>query len=387
MNVAYVIVRYGPEVVGGAELGCRMLAERLGARPGWSVEVFTTCALESSTWADHFSPGTTDINGVTVHRFVSERGRDRRFAKRVVPVDEPSERQLQWIDWQGPVCPAVLEGASASPADLVIFYPYLYWPTVHGIPLVAERAVLHPAAHDEPALQLGIFARTFALPRGFVFQTDSERRLVEARFPSVTTRPQLRLGLGVADGVGAAADDAFTKRYGLEGVPFLLCLGRVDEAKGAPLLARFFLTYKTRRPGPLKLVFAGPVVDAPPAHPDVVVTGPLSEAMKWSALRAATALVSPSPFEAFSIVLMEAWTAGRPVLVHGRAQATLEHVRRSGGGLAFHGYADFETEVDRLVADGALRETLGEAGRRYVEANFSWDRLIERYANWLERLT
>jgi glycosyltransferase involved in cell wall biosynthesis len=166
----------------------------------------------------------------------------------------------------------------------------------------------------------------------------------------------------------------------------VLCLGRVDNGKGAALLARYFAVYKSRRRAPLKLVFAGPVVDRPPEHADIIVTGPLSEEHKWGALRRAELLISPSPFEAFSIVLMEGWTARIPALVHGRCQATVEHVRRSGGGLAFTGYGTFEVELDRLLADPQLRQSMGTAGHRYVEANFRWDGLIDRYGAWLQRL-
>jgi glycosyltransferase involved in cell wall biosynthesis len=389
MRLAYVIVRYGTEVLGGAELGARMLAERVAARPGWAVEVFTTCALDASTWANELPSGTVEINGVTVHRLPSRRGRDAGFDAFSAPLlrnprGASVADQERWIDLQGPVCPDTIEAAAASDADLVVFYPYLYWPTVHGVPLMRGRSVMHPAAHDEPPLRLPIFEEVFAAAGGFVFQTDGERRLTEGLFPTVATAPQLQLGLGVEEHLGDAP--GFLSQWGLENTDYLLCLGRVDDGKGAALLARFFAMYKARRPGPLKLVFAGPVVDAPPDHPDIIVTGPLSEELKWGALRSATALVSPSPFEAFSIVLMEAWTADLPVIVHGRCHATVEHVRRSGGGLPFAGYASFEVALDRLLTEPELRRAMAAAGHRYVEDNFAWGRLIDRYTAWLERL-
>ena len=75
--------------------------------------------------------------------------------------------------------------------------------------------------------------------------------------------------------------------------------------------------------------------------------------MKWGLLRGALALVSPSAFESFSIVLMEAWSVGTPALVNSRCAVTLDHVRRSGGGLAFGNYAELEVELDRLTASTA----------------------------------
>ena len=69
VKLAFVTPRYGLEVIGGAETAARMLAERLCVRPGWEVEVLTSCALDHLTWENTEPPGTSVLNGVTVHRF------------------------------------------------------------------------------------------------------------------------------------------------------------------------------------------------------------------------------------------------------------------------------------------------------------------------------
>ena len=385
MKVAYVVPRYGLEVLGGAEYGARMLAERLVHMVGWQAEVITTCALDAGTWADEYPPGEVEINGVRVRRFASTAGRDpgfERYSRTVLPNPAAADRATceRWIELQGPVCPDVVEAARQSDADLVVFYPYLYYPTVHGVPAVRRRSVMHPAAHDEPPLRLPIFRDVFAATRGMVFQTYGERRLAESLF-AIGDRPQIVMGLGVEEGDGDPATAA--EALGLGDRPYLLCLGRVDDGKGAGMLARYFAEYKARRPGPLALVFAGPVQQQPPAHPDIVVAGPVDEAVKWGALRGCTALVSPSYFEAFTIVLMEAWTAGVPVLVNGHCLATREHCERSGGGLWFEGFAEFEATVDRLVGDADTRAGLAAAGRRYVDDNFRWPVIMSRYERFL----
>jgi hypothetical protein len=56
-KVAFVTPRYGPEVMGGAETAARQLAEHLTAECQWSVEVFTTGALDHITWDDVLPPG------------------------------------------------------------------------------------------------------------------------------------------------------------------------------------------------------------------------------------------------------------------------------------------------------------------------------------------
>jgi glycosyltransferase involved in cell wall biosynthesis len=379
LKLAYVVPRYGQDVAGGAESAVRMLAEHLVASQGWSVEVLTTCARNAGTWADELPPGTSMENGVAVHRFASLSGRARGFDRAARPVmhggslSRLDEERL--VEMQGPVSPDLVDAAVSSEADLVAFSPYLYHPIVQGVRRLRGRAVLHPAAHDEPFLRLGAYDDVFRSAGALVFYTHGERALVSRRF-GVGATPQLVLGLGVDD------PPAATTPLAVEG-PYLLCVGRVDDSKGTNLLARAFAAYKARRPGPLKLVLVGHVVDRPPAHPDIVVAGPVSEEQKWGAYEGALALVQPSPYESFSLVLVEGWQAGLPALVNAGCSATREHVARSGGGLWFGSYAEFETALDRLVGDGGLRAALGERGRAYARASFAWPVLLERYAGFL----
>ncbi|HWS47453.1 MAG TPA: glycosyltransferase family 4 protein, partial [Acidimicrobiia bacterium] len=284
---------------------------------------------------------------------------------------------------QGPIAPALLDAIDATDADFVAFHPLLYQPTVVGLPRVAPRAVLHPAAHDEPILRLPIYREVFEAASGLAYWSVPEQQLVERRF-AIASKPAVVVGLGVEpeDGDVAAARAA----VGLGEEPYLLCLGRVDDGKGARLLAECFARYRARRPAPLRLVFAGPVVHAPPAHPDIVVAGAVADAVKWGLLRGARALVSPSAFESFSIVLMEAWSVGTPALVNRRCAVTLDHARRSGGGLAFGSYAEFEVALDRIGATVAVRDAIGAAGRRYVDDHFRWPDVVARYAAFLGRI-
>lgn len=391
MKLAFVTPRYGLEVIGGAELGARLLSEQLVARLGWEVGVFTTRAVDAGTWADVLPAGRADIGGVGVHRFSSASGRHPdfdRLSDRVLHKERPTRaEQLQWIEHQGPVCPAAVDAAAASDAELVAFYPYLFYPTVVGVPRLGRRAVLHPAAHDELPIRLPIFREVFEGVRGIWFQTEGERRLVERLFPATVTTHQTVLGLGVKTGEGDAAAARSTVGGVLAGRrPYLLCLGRVDRGKGSDLLARYFAEYKARRPGPLALVFAGPVVHAPPPHPDIVVAGAVDEATKWGLLRGAELLVSPSAWESFSLVLIEAWSVGVPALVNGRCEATRGQCEVSGGGLWFDDYPVFEAALDRLVGDASLAARIGAAGSAYVEDRYRWPRIVDGYAQFCDRM-
>jgi len=391
MRIAFVVPRYGPAIIGGAETAARLLAEHLVAVKGWDVDVLTTCAEDFVTWDDVYQPGEEWINGVRVERHRSSAGREPSFHPlSAALLANPSAASLEdaerWLDLQGPVAPRLADAAAAWDGDAMVFYPYLYWPTVRIIDRVAVPTILHPAAHDEPALHLPIFPAVFASADALVFQTEAERHLVEHVFP-VATHHQLLLGLGVDDPDGEAhrgerdTDDGPSP---VPDTPYLVCLGRVDGHKGTTLLASYFARYKDRHPGPLRLVLAGPVVDAPPDHPDVDLVGPVSEGHKWDLLAGAAALVSPSPWEAFSLVVAEAWSARTPVLVNAGCAATVEHCRRSGGGVRFDGYGEFEVAVDRLVADDGFGGELGRRGRQYVDARFRWPLVIDRYASFVE---
>jgi glycosyltransferase involved in cell wall biosynthesis len=368
-------------VVGGAETAARQFAERLVSQMGWEVDVLTSCAEDFVTWEDVFEPGQETANGVRVIRFPATSGRDPTFhALSAALLADPSRASpsdaQRWVDLQGPVVPALTDAAVTSDADVVVFYPYLYYPTVRAIERVSAPTILHPAAHDEPALRLPIFPPVFAAADGLVFQTAAERDLVQRFFP-VASHHQLLLGLGVDD------PDRMEGRSVEDRPPYLLCLGRVDTHKGSPLLASLFATYKERHPGPLRLVFAGPVVEAPPAHPDVDVLGPVPEAEKWSLLERAVALVSPSAYEAFSLAVAEAWSARTPVVVNRACQATVEHCLHSGGGLPFAGFGEFEAIVDLLTGDDETARRLGSRGRAYVDRWFRWVRVIDRYAEFV----
>jgi glycosyltransferase involved in cell wall biosynthesis len=386
MRVAFVVPRYGPTVIGGAESAARALAEHLVARKSWEVQVLTGCAEDFVTWADVLPAGEETVNGVQVRRFASAAGRDPSFHPYSASLlSDPAcvsvEEAERWIDLQGPVVPDVVEAAAGSDVDALVLYPYLYYPTVRLIDRVRTPTVLHPAAHDEPALRLPVFPRVFGAADGLVFQTAAERDLVQRMFP-VATHHQLLLGLGVDDPADIAGGSSGHSPE--EGDPYLVCLGRVDRHKGTSLLAGLFTAYKERHPGPLRLVLAGPVVEAPESHPAIDVVGPVSEEEKWALLHGALALVSPSPWEAFSLVIAEAWSARVPVVVNAECAATVEHCNRSGGGLSFAGFGEFEAVLDLLCTKEGLRTQLGDRGRAYVDRWFRWPRIIDRYATFVE---
>ncbi|HEY7948246.1 MAG TPA: glycosyltransferase family 4 protein, partial [Acidimicrobiales bacterium] len=343
----------------------------------------------AATWQDVLAAGDSRINGVTVHRHRSLSGRDPRYLElneviRRDPRNVPEDVARSFVALVGPVCPDVLDQADSSDCDLIALTPYLFWPSVYGAPRLGRRVIFHGAAHDEPELHLPIMGQVFLSVGGFAFNSYAERALVERTFP-VAHLPAGVIGNSVAEGDGDPAAARAVLGLGPE-ERFVLCLGRIERDKGVHALAELWRRYRRRRPDAPRLVLLGPVHEELAGDGDVLVAGRQSEEVKWGALRGCAFLIAPSPWESFSLVVLEAWLAGRPVLVNGRCEATVEHCRRSGGGLWFDDAVEFEVVVDRLLSDGVLRDRLARRGGAYARRQFSWPAVVDRYAALADRI-
>jgi glycosyltransferase involved in cell wall biosynthesis len=392
MRLLFVVQRYGEEVAGGAELACRRFATRL-ARRGHQVEVLTSCAVSYVDWADSYPAGTHTLQDVAVHRLPVRRPRDLAVFEplhdRVVNGRKPVPYYLQreWMRLQGPDLAGLetwLETYAAE-FDIVVFFTYLYEIAAAGLPIAARLAptLLHPTAHDEPPLYLELFDVLFRLPDALCFFTDEEAALVQRRFR--LRAPCSVTGIGVE--LERPGDDgAFRTAHRLGDRPYLLFVGRVDPNKGSEELHDFFAAYKRRNPGDLALVILGEQVGELAPHRDVVMTGFVDEATRRGAVTGALAVVVPSYFESFSMVLTEAWAAGKAALVQGWCDVLAGQARRSGGAIPYHGFAEFEVAVDAILGDPALAPRLGESGRRYVEERYQWDDVLDRYERQLRLL-
>jgi glycosyltransferase involved in cell wall biosynthesis len=380
VRIAFIVQRYGVEILGGSEYHCRLIAERMAGRH--DVDVLTTCARDYITWANEYPEGTDQINGVTVRRFMNAHTRDidafNRYSNWIFHSPHTRDDEMSWLEQQGPWCPPLLDYLSrhAHSYDVLIFFTYLYAPTVLGLEIAPERSILAPTAHNEPAIHLDIYKEMFRRPKAIAFNTEVEKTFLKATF-DIHATAQETVGCGV-DLLGGHTRATLAGRNGLPEGPFLLYGGRIDAGKGCDQLLDFFATYKEHG-GPATLILMGAKLMPLPDLPWVRYAGLLSETDRLQALKAATIVVVPSPFESLSLLALEGMAVGNPVLCNAHADVLVDHCRRSNAGLFYSTRDEFVECVHLLLADRDLRERMGRNGKSYVTSNYSWDVIMKKY--------
>jgi glycosyltransferase involved in cell wall biosynthesis len=417
LKLAFIIQRYGREILGGSEYHCRLIAERLTTRH--EVEVLTTCARDYITWKNEYPEGTDRVRGVTVHRFANARTRDiasfNQYSDWIFNHPHTADDELEWLKQQGPWCPALQEYLTRNykSYDALIFFTYLYAPTVLGLAIDPGRSILVPTAHDEPAIHLELYRNVFQLPAAVAFNTEVERRFLEATFTfkylSAETvgcgvdLPQNRMHAAArpaaesepaeeapAEPIGrfpshlTARGATFKRRHRLHG-PVLLYGGRIDPGKGCEELIEYFSSYVSGG-GHSTLALMGVKLMPIPEEPFIRFAGMLSESERFDALEAATVVSCPSPYESLSLLALEAFAVGTPILANGRSDVLVDHCLQSNAGLYYADREEFVECLKMLVADDRLRATMGRNGREYVRRNYRWDVILGKYERMISAI-
>ena len=411
MKIGFVVQRYGTEILGGSEYHCRLIAERLAA--GHQVEVLTTCARDYVTWKNEYPEGQDRVRGVTVRRFASARMRDiqafNRYSDWIFNHPHTRQDELEWLKQQGPWCPALIEYLERhhESYDVLVFFTYLYATTVQGLQVDPGRSLLVPTAHDEPAIHLEIYKEVFSLPAAFAYNTDVERKFLTTRF-SIRAIAEETVGCGVDLPQGCMGEEgdedpaveeededgaprrrrergaAFRRRHRLHG-PFVLYGGRIDPGKGCEELIEYFSSY-VGGGGDVSLVLMGVKLMPLPEEPFIRFAGRLSDEERLQALEAATLVVVPSPYESLSLLALESFAVGTPVLANARSDVLVDHCVRSNAGLYYADRDEFVECLKLLAADAGLREAMGRNGRRYVRTNYRWDVILGKYERMFAHL-
>ncbi len=310
MKVAHVLLRF--DAPGGVETNVREVTRRLKA-VGEDVEVFASDLYDEGRW-ERRSDYAPVVEGVPVHRFP--------VRKRLIP------------GLTMPMMVGLIDALSETGADVIHAHSHRYGHVLEAaavaerlrIPLVVSTHY-HPAGPREPPLKRGllrvqdvVFGMTaYRVARALVVQTGQEAALVREFAPGNKLRT-------IPPGVDLAAwsNPEGDRPDGLD-LPeeYFLFVGRVAPNKGLPLLLEALARLEPTARRPLVLMgrdwgersrletrarelgvadqvrFLGHV-DSPSVYRGVV--------------RGARALVLPSEWEAYGLVLLEAMAAGTPVV-------------------------------------------------------------------------
>jgi glycosyltransferase involved in cell wall biosynthesis len=385
VKVAVVVQRYGADINGGAELHARYIAERLARHA--EVEVATTCAKDYVTWRNELPAGTEHVNGLTVRRFPVRRERNPgdfgRRSQRVFERRHSIADELAWLESEGPTSPALVDYVAQAPFNFVILFSYRYYHAWHLARRIPAKAILVPTAERDPAVTLGIFGPVFRGVRGIMYNSHEERAMIQA---ATGNQDVPGVVVGVGSEVPLRPEPArFRRRFKMRR-PFAIYIGRIDENKGCGELFRYFQRYAATFPRGLDLVLVGSAVMPIPPHPRIHHLGFLSDEDKFDALAAADLLVMPSYFESLSMVALEAWALGRPVLANGRCDVLKGQCLRSNAGLFYESYEEFAETLYGLESNGPLHARLGQNGRDYFNANYAWPVIERKYLDMLKRL-
>lgn len=385
MKLAVAVQRYGADINGGAELHARYIAERLSRHA--EVEVVTTCARDYVTWRNELPPGVERVNGVPVRRFPVRRERDPRdFGRRshhVFTRQHSLADELSWLESEGPASPAMIEYLAGSAADYVIAFSYRYYHAWHAARRLHRRTILVPTAERDPAIALGIFGPIFRGVRAVMYNSHEERAMIQAATGNAAV-PGVVVGVG--SDVPERTDPARFRRSFRMDRPFAIYVGRIDENKGCRELFRYFQQYARTFPNGLDLVLVGKAVMDVPRDHRIHHLGFLSDRDKFDALAASDLLIMPSYYESLSMVALEAWALGRPVLANGRCDVLKGQCLRSNAGLYYESYEEFVEALYSLESNGPLHARLGQNGREYFRRHYGWPVIERKYLDMLEAL-
>lgn len=386
-KVAIVVQRCHESIVGGSESLAWHYATLL--RTNYEIDLLTTTALETRDWANTLPAGREEKDGVNLIRFPVTNGRSEywgqlherlkrgfdpftpgrhRNNEKALLLKWPLSMQEEFIRTQGPYSAPLNEFISNNWGDYqaIIFVTYLYPTTYFGLQhLPPGNAFFAPTLHDELPAYLPAFKYAAQRARELLWLTEAEARVGQKLWGDLSGRV-----------IGMAIDTRLREPEPSP-LPYLLYCGRVDPNKGCAELFEFYFKFKRATRSRLRLVITGSADMPIPPHPDIEFRGFVSHEEKFSLMAGATAYISPSANESFSIVTLEAMAQRTPVLASAGSEVLVDHVTRSGAGLLYRDYESFAAQLTSLLKRNGTRKAVGESGRAYVVGNYDAEKVRE----------
>ena len=385
--IAFVAPWFDDHIPGGAEMELREVSAHLH-KAGVKVEILTTCVREfGADWSVNFHKAGCSVleSGIPIRRFPVRKRDTAAFdavnAKLIqkMPVTLAQEDIFLREMVNSPELYEYIRTKKDEYA-VFVFIPYMFGTTYYGVQAAPEKAVLIPCFHDEGYAYFQRFREVFRTAAGMVYNARPEMELAERLYGfSETNVRQILMGIGMDTSItGDAA--RFRQKFGMD-KPFLLYAGRKDTGKNVHTLLQYFSEYRKRHETDLQLVLiGGGSIEIPADIRDAVHDLGFVDAQdKYDACAAAELLCQPSKNESFSLVIMESWLCGRPVLVHDACAVTKNFAQESNGGLYFADFFEFEGCVDYILTHPDIARRMGETGCAYVKEHFDWGVITQKY--------
>lgn len=417
MKFAFITPRYGADVAGGAEHGCRLIAEQISRRH--DVDVLTTCARDPRGWRNEYSEGVDRVRGALVRRFSVTPATDGSSpASQNIPAPPIRAEQLEWVKRQGPWSPGMLEHLRRQHRayDAIVFFGLLNPLTVLGLQVAPDRSIVFPHLRVGPELRFGLFADALDSAAAVGYVSSAERTLLRS-YLRASARHEEIVGIGIdpspeqsyprhqqdpADtlthdddetGGDAAPEQVdylagrgvpFRRRHRLYGA-FALYGGRVEPDNGSEEMLEYFHTYASSD-GALALVLMGVKMMKVPDEPYIRLAGVLPERERMIAYEAADVTIAPASDDLTAQPVLESLAVGTPVLASARNQAAVDHCRRAQAGLYYANREEFVEALRMLTTNTRLNERLAENGRQYVKQHYRWDAVLGRFDRLVARV-
>ena len=94
----------------------------------------------------------------------------------------------------------------------------------------------------------------------------------------------------------------------------------------------------------------------------------------------------PSYYESLSMVALEAWALGKPVLANGRCEVLRGQCIRSQAGLYYETQAEFVETLRAITDSRSLNAAFGDNGRQFFQQHYAWPVIEQKYLDMLARL-
>lgn len=389
-KIGFVAPWYGEKIGGGAEAELRGLVHHL-VDAGVALEVLTTCveAFRSDWSVDFHEPGLTEEAGILVRRFRVRKRNTIRFE----PVNMKLMKGFRVTrEEEETYCREMVNSPDlydymkehGEDYSLFMFIPYMFGTTYYGCQIFPEKSILIPCLHDEAYAYMRVFREAFSKVKGMVFNAEPERLLAEKLY-GVSGENFVTFGLGM-DTDWTADAQRFRETTGIRS-PYILYAGRKEPGKRVDVLVKYFTRFRQEWGQDLKLVLIGGGEIENPDPENILDLGFVDSRVKQDAYAAATFFCNPSEMESFSIVIMESWLAGRPVLVNGKCAVMKDFAVRANAGLYYENYGEFAGCARYLMEHREEAEALGKNGGAFVREQFAWGAIVEKYKRYFGRLS